>query len=270
MSYKETEETLKRLLNKLESLEAEFLVERDVYKEAFKKDLAAARNVVKKLNEGNWYFDMDGLKKIVVTHKNDKGLYEGNAIGGSGGWCEIAPDRKLLPFKELKKKLVRCMLDCIQNTETVPQLEYLRDVTLRDAETAENKITESFYEELFDTLNPNYESYHALEDMWNKLRPTVSNYQEKALDLSKQAANEWFAEGLIRKGDLFNTLSFEDPIKVEKIKNGIIYTDAGGRWEIDNLHPSVIEHVWEINHPQFKVDDLIKPLDSIADWRLTQ
>ena len=105
MSYKETEETLKRLLNKLESLEAEFLVERDVYKEAFKKDLAAARNVVKKLNEGNWYFDMDGLKKIVVTHKNDKGLYEGNAIGGSGGWCEIAPDRKLLPFKELKKKL---------------------------------------------------------------------------------------------------------------------------------------------------------------------
>ena len=53
MSYKETEETLKRLLNKLESLEAEFLVERGVYKEAFKKDLVAARNVVKKLNEGN-------------------------------------------------------------------------------------------------------------------------------------------------------------------------------------------------------------------------
>ena len=172
--------------------------------------------------------------------------------------------------KELKKGLVRCILDCIQNTETIPQLEYLRDVTLRDAETAENKITESFYEELSDALNPNYESYHALEDMWNKLRPTVSNYQEKALDLSKQAANEWFAEELIRKGDLFNTLSFEDPIKVEKIENGIIYTDAGGRWEIDNLHPSVIEHVWEINHPQFKVDDLIKPLDSIADWRLTQ
>ena len=123
MSYKETEETLKRLLNKLESLEAEFLVERDVYKEAFKKDLAAARNVVKKLNEGNWYFDMDGLKNIVVTHKNDKGLYEGNTIGGSRRWCAIAPDRKLPPFKELKKELVKCVLDCIQNTETVPQLE---------------------------------------------------------------------------------------------------------------------------------------------------
>ena len=32
MSYKETEETLKRLLNKLESLEAEFLVERKLLK----------------------------------------------------------------------------------------------------------------------------------------------------------------------------------------------------------------------------------------------
>ena len=270
MSYKETEETLKRLLNKLESLEAEFLVERDVYKEAFKQDLTAAKNTIKKLNEGSWYFDMNGLMHMEISHKNDKGLYDDNAVGRSSKLVEIAPDRSLFPFKEMKKRLIRGIFECIQNTETVPQLEYLRDVTLRDAETAENKITESFYEELSDALNPNYESYHALEDMWSKLRPTVSDYQEKALDLFKQAANEWFAEGLIRKGDLFNTLSFEDPIKVEKIENGIIYTDAGGRWEIDNLHPSVIEHVWEINHPQFKVDDLIRPLDSIADWRLAQ
>lgn len=270
MSYKETEETLKRLLNKLESLEAEFLVERDVYKEAFKQDLIAAKNVIKKLNEGSWYFDMDGLMHMEISHKNDKGLYNDNAIGGSSKLVEIAPDRGLFPFKEMKKRLVRGIFECIHGTESVQQLEYLRDVTLRDAETAENKITESLYEELSDILNPNYESYHALKAMWSELVPTVSSYQEKVLDLFKQASKEWFEEGHVSKGDLFGTGTYKDPCKVERIEGGIIYIDTGERWEINNLHPSVVEYTWKINHPQFRIDDILMPLDSVADWKLGQ
>ena len=272
MSYKETEKTLKRLLDKLESLEAEFLVERDVYKESFKQDLAAAKNVVKKLDEGNWHFDMNGLMKIEITHKNDRGLYEDTTTGGANRWFEIAPGRELLPFKELKKVIVGGIFRLIQDNEDIQQLEHLKDVTLRDAETAENKITESFYEELSDILNPGYESYRALEAMWNKVAPTVSVYQEKVIALFEQASKEWLDEGYLGKGDLVTTATFftDKVCKVEKIENGIIYTDTGERWKISDLHPSVVEFLWKINHPQFKVDDLVTPLDSVADWRLAE
>lgn len=272
MSYKETEETLKRLLNKLESLEAEFLVERDVYREAFKQDLTAAKNVIKKLNEGSWYFDMNGLMHMEISHKNDKGLYDDNAVGRSSKLVEIAPDRSLFPFKEMKKRLIRGIFECIQGTESVQQLEYLRDVTLRDAETAENKITESFYEELSDILNPNYESYHALEAMWSELVPTISGYQEKVSALVRQVSKEWLDEGYISKGDLFNPLSYatDDLCKVEKIENGKIYLDTGVEWEMNSIHPSILELSWKSNHPQFRIDDILKPLDSVADWKLGQ
>ena len=269
MSYPDALQKLKSVYDRVSSNVADVLVEIELYEDLFKKSATDINNLLKRFNIDNWHFYTPQPRSCFrVEHINDDVMEAQNKRiynSASSLVSYPSPSSNLSGFRE---DIDKSLLSVIRRSRL--NLPLFMDRGVKTIRTIESLVTEDLRRDLSDIATELNQSYENVMRMISKVQGISDSYRKALTTREQQAANEWFAEGLIRKGDLFNTLSFEDPIKVEKIENGIIYTDAGGRWEIDNLHPSVIEHVWEINHPQFKVDDLIKPLDSIADWRLAQ
>ena len=268
MSYKDTEAKLKRVLDKLGSMRSDFYTEKAVFEKRYAEIMNRMNAILEKLNTGNWRFAAKSPNNSYffaeVSYLDDDVMrvnssrYEGLSapIGFS-----IENARRSKDPNIIKQRIVASMLNCISRS-TILRLDLLDDVVLKPAELVEHKITSDMCDELYDMVDEVDNVGVELFDKWYE--STTPNDITNIEGIVEQASQEWIEEGYLKVG--MNIITPFGASKIVKIVNnpGITITTEDGRDR--SLHGSAMVDLirtWKAYHPEFKVDELLYPMDDM-------
>ena len=198
MSYKST---LRKLLNTcsvVESSISDVLIEVDVYKELHKKCLVDMNNLLKKLDVDSWHFYTINPRWYIYVKHNDDDVMK--------AWSRQNPTDVRIPLPiptrgqfNFKDEIDHALLEIIRASRL--NLPLFLNKGVKSIKLIESLATEELGKDLLSTYA---ELYQAFEDitkiapLGDKLLP--KDYSKSLTNLEQQAANEWFAEGYVKKG----------------------------------------------------------------------
>lgn len=200
MSYPDALKKLKSVYDRVSSNVADVLVEIELYEDLFKKSATDINNLLKRLNIDNWHFYTTQPRSYFrVEHINDdvmeaqnKRARVGNSIGSSVGYP--SPSSNLSGFRE---DIDESLLSVIRRSRL--NLPLFMDRGVKTIRTIESLVTEDLRRDLSDIAAELNQSYENVMRMISKAQGISDSYR-KALDtFEQQAANEWFAEGYVKK-----------------------------------------------------------------------
>lgn len=199
MSYPDALKKLKSVYDRVSSNVADVLVEIELYEDLFKKSATDINNLLKRFNIDNWHFYTTQPRSYFrVEHINDDVMEAQNKrIYNSAGSLVSypSPSSNLSGFR---KDIDESLLSVIRRSRL--NLPLFMDRGVKTIRTIESLVTEDLRRDLSDIAAELNQSYENVMRMISKAQGISDSYR-KALDtFEQQAANEWFAEGYVKKG----------------------------------------------------------------------
>lgn len=269
MSYKDTEERLRRALNGLKSSKSEFFIEKTVFEKRCAESMNRMQELLKKLDTGNWRFVAKSLDNSYVFaevyYLSDEAICTDSVrydtLSAPIGFS-LENARRSNSSGKIKQNIVAGMLDCISRSRIL-RLDLLADTVLKPAELAEHKITSDMCDEIYDMID---ESDNARVDLYDSWYTTdLAEDVDKIEDIIEQAAQEWFKEGNLKPGMLLDC--YPDPLKITSTTSNSVTVEGGktyqfgGRFELGGSARSPLARTWKNYHPDLKIDDTLYPFD---------
>ena len=199
MSYPDALKKLKNVYDRVSSNVADVLVEIELYEDLFKKSATDINNLLKRFNIDNWHFYTSQPRSCFrVEHINDDVMEVQNKRiynSASSLVSYPSPSSNLSGFRE---DIDKSLLSVIRRSRL--NLPLFMDRGVKTIRTIESLVTEDLRRDLSDIANELNQSYENVMRMISKAQGISDSYR-KALDtFEQQAANEWFAEGYVKKG----------------------------------------------------------------------
>ena len=199
MSYPHALKKLKSVYDRVSSNVADVLVEIELYEDLFKKSATDINNLLKRFNIDNWHFYTSQPRSCFrVEHINDdvmeaqnKRIY--NSIGSSVSYP--SPSSNLSGFRE---DIDESLLSVIRRSRL--NLPLFMDRGVKTIRTIESLVTEDLRRDLSDIATELNQSYENVMRMISKAQGISDSYHKALTTREQQAANEWFAEGYVKKG----------------------------------------------------------------------
>ena len=199
MSYPDALKKLKSVYDRVSSNIADVLVEIELYEDLFKKSTTDINNLLKGFNIDNWHFYTSQPRSCFrVEHINDDVMEAQNKRiynSASSLVSYPSPSSNLSGFRE---DIDKSLLSVIRRSRLNLPLFMNRGVkTIR---TIESLVTEDLRRDLSDIATELNQSYENVMRMISKVQGISDSYRKALTTREQQAANEWFAEGYVKKG----------------------------------------------------------------------
>ena len=199
MSYPDALQKLKSVYDRVSSNVADVLVEIELYEDLFKKSATDINNLLKRFNIDNWHFYTSQPRSCFrVEHINDDVMEAQNKRiynSASSLVSYPSPSSNLSGFRE---DIDKSLLSVIRRSRL--NLPLFMDRGVKTIRTIESLVTEDLRRDLSDIANELNQSYENVMRMISKAQGISDSYHKALTTREQQAANEWFAEGYVKKG----------------------------------------------------------------------
>ena len=199
MSYPDALKKLKSVYDRVSSNVADVLVEIELYEDLFKKSATDINNLLKRFNIDNWHFYTSQPRSCFrVEHINDDVMEAQNKRiynSASSLVSYPSPSSNLSGFRE---DIDKSLLSVIRRSRL--NLPLFMDRGVKTIRTIESLVTEDLRRDLSDIANELNQSYENVMRMISKVQGISDSYHKALATREQQAANEWFAEGYVKKG----------------------------------------------------------------------
>lgn len=199
MSYPDALKKLKSVYDRVSSNVADVLVEIELYEDLFKKSATDINNLLKRFNIDNWHFYTSQPRSCFrVEHINDDVMEAQNRRiynSASSLVSYPSPSSNLSGFRE---DIDKSLLSVIRRSRL--NLPLFMDRGVKTIRTIESLVTEDLRRDLSDIANELNQSYENVMRMISKVQGISDSYRKALNTFEQQAANEWFAEGYVKKG----------------------------------------------------------------------
>ena len=199
MSYPDALKKLKSVYDRVSSNVADVLVEIELYEDLFKKSATDINNLLKRFNIDNWHFYTPQPRSCFrVEHVNDDVMEAQNKRiynSASSLVSYPSPSSNLSGFRE---DIDKSLLSVIRRSRL--NLPLFMDRGVKTIRTIESLVTEDLRRDLSDIANELNQSYENVMRMISKAQGISDSYHKALTTREQQAANEWFAEGYVKKG----------------------------------------------------------------------
>ena len=199
MSYPDALKKLKSVYDRVSSNVADVLVEIELYEDLFKKSATDINNLLKRFNIDNWHFYTSQPRSdFRVEHINDDVMEAQNKRiynSASSLVSYPSPSSNLSGFRE---DIDKSLLSVIRRSRL--NLPLFMDRGVKTIRTIESLVTEDLRRDLSDIANELNQSYENVMRMISKVQGISDSYHKALTTREQQAANEWFAEGYVKKG----------------------------------------------------------------------
>ena len=199
MSYPDALKKLKSVYDRVSSNIADVLVEIELYEDLFKKSATDINNLLKRFNIDNWHFYTSQPRSCFrVEHINDDVMEAQNKRiynSASSLVSYPSPSSNLSGFRE---DIDKSLLSVIRRSRL--NLPLFMDRGVKTIRTIESLVTEDLRRDLSDIANELNQSYENVMRMISKAQGISDSYRKALTTREQQAANEWFAEGYVKKG----------------------------------------------------------------------
>ena len=199
MSYPDALKKLKSVYDRVSSNIADVLVEIELYEDLFKKSATDINNLLKRFNIDNWRFYTSQPRSCFrVEHINDDVMEAQNKRiynSASSLVSYPSPSSNLSGFRE---DIDESLLSVIRRSRL--NLPLFMDRGVKTIRTIESLVTEDLRRDLSDIANELNQSYENVMRMISKAQGISDSYHKALTTREQQAANEWFAEGYVKKG----------------------------------------------------------------------
>ena len=199
MSYPDALKKLKSVYDRVSSNIADVLVEIELYEDLFKKSTTDINNLLKRFNIDNWHFYTSQPRSCFrVEHINDDVMEAQNKRiynSASSLVSYPSPSSNLSGFRE---DIDKSLLSVIRRSRL--NLPLFMDRGVKTIRTIESLVTEGLRRDLSDIATELNQSYENVMRMISKVQGISDSYRKALTTREQQAANEWFAEGYVKKG----------------------------------------------------------------------
>ena len=199
MSYPDALKKLKSVYDRVSSTVADVLVEIELYEDLFKKSATDINNLLKRFNIDNWHFYTSQPRSCFrVEHINDDVMEAQNKRiynSASSLVSYPSPSSNLSGFRE---DIDKSLLSVIRRSRL--NLPLFMDRGVKTIRTIESLVTEDLRRDLSDIATELNQSYENVMRMISKAQGISDSYHKALNTFEQQAANEWFAEGYVKKG----------------------------------------------------------------------
>lgn len=199
MSYPDALKKLRSVYDRVSSNVADVLVEIELYEDLFKKSATDINNLLKRFNIDNWHFYTSQPRSCFrVEHINDDVMEAQNKRiynSASSLVSYPSPSSNLSGFRE---DIDKSLLSVIRRSRL--NLPLFMDRGVKTIRTIESLVTEDLRRDLSDIANELNQSYENVMRMMSKVQGISDSYRKALTTREQQAANEWFAEGYVKKG----------------------------------------------------------------------
>ena len=199
MSYPDALKKLKSVYDRVSSNVADVLVEIELYEDLFKKSATDINNLLKRFNIDNWHFYTPQPRSCFrVEHINDDVMEAQNKRiynSASSLVSYPSPSSNLSGFRE---DIDKSLLSVIRRSRL--NLPLFMDRGVKTIRTIESLVTEDLCRDLSDIATELNQSYENVMRMISKAQGISDSYHKALTTREQQAANEWFAEGYVKKG----------------------------------------------------------------------
>ena len=199
MSYPDALQKLKSVYDRVSSNIADVLVEIELYEDLFKKSATDINNLLKGFNIDNWHFYTSQPRSCFrVEHINDDVMEAQNKRiynSASSLVSYPSPSSNLSGFRE---DIDKSLLSVIRRSRL--NLPLFMDRGVKTIRTIESLVTEDLRRDLSDIATELNQSYENVMRMISKVQGISDSYRKALTTREQQAANEWFAEGYVKKG----------------------------------------------------------------------
>ena len=199
MSYPDALQKLKSVYDRVSSNVADVLVEIELYEDLFKKSATDINNLLKRFNIDNWHFYTSQPRSCFrVEHINDDVMEAQNKRiynSASSLVSYPSPSSNLSGFRE---DIDKSLLSVIRRSRL--NLPLFMDRGVKTIRTIESLVTEDLRRDLSDIATELNQSYENVMRMISKVQGISDSYRKALTTREQQAANEWFAEGYVKKG----------------------------------------------------------------------
>ena len=199
MSYPDTLKKLKSVYDRVSSNVADVLVEIELYEDLFKKSATDINNLLKRFNIDNWHFYTPQPRSCFrVEHINDDVMEAQNKRiynSASSLVSYPSPSSNLSGFRE---DIDKSLLSVIRRSRL--NLPLFMDRGVKTIRTIESLVTEDLRRDLSDIATELNQSYENVMRMISKAQGISDSYHKALTTREQQVANEWFAEGYVKKG----------------------------------------------------------------------
>ena len=199
MSYPDALKKLKSVYDRVSSNIADVLVEIELYEDLFKKSATDINNLLKRFNIDNWHFYTSQPRSCFrVEHINDDVMEAQNKRiynSASSLVSYPSPSSNLSGFRE---DIDKSLLSVIRRSRL--NLPLFMDRGVKTIQTLESLVTEDLRRDLSDIATELNQSYENVMRMISKVQGISDSYRKALTTREQQAANEWFAEGYVKKG----------------------------------------------------------------------
>ena len=199
MSYPDALKKLKSVYDRVSSNIADVLVEIELYEDLFKKSTTDINNLLKGFNIDNWHFYTSQPRSCFrVEHINDDVMKAQNKRiynSASSLVSYPSPSSNLSGFRE---DIDKSLLSVIRRSRL--NLPLFMDRGVKTIRTIESLVTEDLRRDLSDIATELNQSYENVMRMISKVQGISDSYRKALTTREQQAANEWFAEGYVKKG----------------------------------------------------------------------
>lgn len=199
MSYPDALKKLKSVYDRVSSNVADVLVEIELYEDLFKKSATDVNNLLKRFNIDNWHFYTSQPRSCFrVEHINDGVMEAQNKRIYNSASSLVSYPSPSSNLSGFRKDIDESLLSVIRRSRL--NLPLFMDRGVKTIRTIESLVTEDLRRDLSDIAAELNQSYENVMRMISKAQGISDSYR-KALDtFEQQAANEWFAEGYVKKG----------------------------------------------------------------------
>ena len=199
MSYPDALKKLKSDYDRVSSNIADVLAEIELYEDLFKKSATDINNLLKRFNIDNWHFYTPQPRSCFrVEHINDDVMEAQNKRiynSASSLVSYPSPSSNLSGFRE---DIDKSLLSVIRRSRL--NLPLFMDRGVKTIRTIESLVTEDLRRDLSDIATELNQSYENVMRMISKVQGISDSYRKALTTREQQAANEWFAEGYVKKG----------------------------------------------------------------------
>lgn len=197
MSYKDTLKKLENVYGRVSSNMADVLVEVELYEDLTKKSVTDINNLLKKLSIDNWRFYTTQPRLFFwVDHNNDDTMKSWTNFDTAS--CSISYPHPSSELSLFKKYIDEALLKVICKSRL--NLPLFIDKGVKTIKTISSLVTEDFRRDLIDIVAELDQVYSNILKLSSETEEISDSYREALDTLEQQAANEWFAEGYLKKG----------------------------------------------------------------------
>ena len=198
MSYSDTVEKIHKLLDSIDERSSLFKVDVEVFKKSWGNLQEEIEAKWKTLDTDVYKFEYNSAQNAVNVYINGGDILHSIYGLNSSMWGDMVLRGKYPSFKQ---SVVNRMLGAMYHSDPPKDLRAFKDKIIGSAKIVESRITQSFYNDLYNIHMSIEDGYKEIEQEWNKLETVeLKDLIDRLNSLIEQAANEWVKQGGIAAG----------------------------------------------------------------------